>query len=151
MKTTIFLDIDGVLVTLGAWYPPLRPFRDIYGFLFQPTCVENLNRIIKETGAKIVISSTWRSSGLKVLKQMFADRGVKGEIIGTTPISTIDDLYFRREDEIKAWLEKNGLPDKFIATDDMTLNELGKNWIKTSALKGITPEVKDKAIDFLNE
>ena len=44
----IFLDLDSVLTT-----PP--NYRD-----FNPNCVNNLKFIIKETGAKIVVHSTWR-------------------------------------------------------------------------------------------
>lgn len=44
----IFLDIDGVLNRHGD------------GKDFEPECVANLNRVLTATGAKLVISSTWR-------------------------------------------------------------------------------------------
>jgi len=44
----LFLDLDGTLTTPPNW-------RD-----FNPDCVNNLKFIIKETGAKIVVHSTWR-------------------------------------------------------------------------------------------
>lgn len=59
----IFLDIDGVLnVNFNG--------RDKYGRIFHPNFVDNLRDIINRTGAKIVISSTWKMSGLDVMKQM---------------------------------------------------------------------------------
>jgi hypothetical protein len=74
----IFLDIDGVL-NLN------RKERDDYGQLFHDQFVENLDLIIKSTDAKIVISSTWRYSGLEIMKEMWTKRNLPGEVIDTTP------------------------------------------------------------------
>ena len=56
----IFLDFDGVMDT--AYYDHVlhkegKPGNDKYGTIFDPYCVQNLKRIIDETGAKIVVSS----------------------------------------------------------------------------------------------
>jgi hypothetical protein len=74
----IFLDIDGVL-NLN------HKERDEYGPLFHENFVNNLDLIIQETGAKIVISSTWRYSGLTIMKEMWEKRNLPGEVIDTTP------------------------------------------------------------------
>jgi hypothetical protein len=54
----IFLDIDGVL----APHPESckKPNIDKFGYAFDADCVYWLNKLIKETNAKIVISSSWR-------------------------------------------------------------------------------------------
>ena len=59
----IFLDFDGVMDT--AYYDHVlakegKPGNDKYGTIFDPYCVQNLKRIIDETGAKIVVSSSWK-------------------------------------------------------------------------------------------
>ena len=59
----IFLDIDGVLNVIPQG-------RDEYGAIFHPEFVANLKHIIDKTGAKLVISSTWRMSGLKIMKEI---------------------------------------------------------------------------------
>lgn len=103
----IFLDIDGVL---NVCYQK----RDDYGQEFHPEFVENLRRIVEETGAHIVISSTWRMSGLDVMREMWTKRGLPGEVIGITPV-----LRTRhRGDEIQEWLRLNTVETYVILDDD---------------------------------
>lgn len=63
MEKYIFLDFDGVLNTV-QYQAELainsKPYKDIYGPLFDPRTIKHLGNIIKETGAKIVITSNWR-------------------------------------------------------------------------------------------
>lgn len=95
----IFLDIDGVLAVC-------HKERDEYGSLFHSDFVDNLQRIISETGAKIVISSTWRSSGLQVMKEMWKHRNLPGEVIDITPYFYSKDYgKLPRGLEINRWLE----------------------------------------------
>lgn len=44
-----------------------------------------INKLIKETGAKIVISSTWRLSGIEWLREVWKHEKMEGEIIDITP------------------------------------------------------------------
>jgi len=74
----LFLDIDGVLNIDNQE-------RDCYGHLFHKDFVENLRQIIYVTGAFIVISSSWRKSGLKTLQEMWKVRELPGEVIDVTP------------------------------------------------------------------
>jgi len=67
----IFLDIDGVLNVIPQGH-------DKYGGIFHPEFVENLRTIIEATDAKIVISSTWRMSGLNIMKEMWSARNLPG-------------------------------------------------------------------------
>ena len=78
----IFLDIDGVLNT-GWWYTQMdrNTPKDKYGYAFDPNSVANLKKIIDETGADIVISSSWKSFGLSELEEMWQDRGLPGKLI----------------------------------------------------------------------
>ncbi len=74
-KPESFLDIDGVLnPTLynNALYKVWKnnnafKSRDHFGDYFAPYTVDALAKIIQETCAQIVISSTWRLSGLMVM------------------------------------------------------------------------------------
>lgn len=74
----IFLDIDGVLNVIPQGF-------DEFGGIFHSQFVDNLTHIIEVTGAKIVISSSWRQSGLEFIKQMWEKRGYHGEVIDVTP------------------------------------------------------------------
>lgn len=90
----IFLDIDGVLNVIGQGH-------DEYGQIFHQHFMDNLKRIIDETGAKIVISSSWRKSGLKVMQEMWKHRGLAGEVIDVTP-----SLYLEKGGCIQFWNDK---------------------------------------------
>ncbi|NPV13031.1 MAG: hypothetical protein HPY57_14795 [Ignavibacteria bacterium] len=144
----IFLDIDGVLYTTShyTWLSVIEKQKsaDKYGFLFDPKCIANLNEIIEKTGAKIVISSTWRRRGIDYLRECFKYRGINAEIIDLTPISTIDNLFFCRGEEIEQWLIENGLPEKIAVLDDSSLGDGYDDWkffYKTNMTTGITEEI----------
>ena len=152
----IFLDIDGVLNTSGYYsfaYQKNFKVRDNNGTIFDPECIKNLNEITDRTGAKIVISSAWRTLGIQKLKQIFSDRGITGEIIDCTPIGTIDDLFFCRGQEIEHWLTYNGFPEKVAVLDDQSLgkNYKWKYFFQTDATSGITEEIKNRVIEHLND
>jgi hypothetical protein len=180
----IFLDIDGVLVTqrffealdelckMNDW-DFSEKCRDNFGHLFDPLCVEQLDRIIKETEAKIVISSTWRfPGGLNDMKRMWEKRGLPGEIIDVTPDSRPAEMIFetpmgkRREEEsvprgmeIDAWLDKQGyfrgasvsnITSYVIIDDDIDMLYIQRdNIVTTSFRQGLTKDLADECIDIL--
>ena len=76
----IFLDIDGVLNVIPTKF-------DQWGAYFGPDdhFVKNLKKIVDQTGAKIVITSTWRMGGLQNMLDMWSGRNLPGEIVGITP------------------------------------------------------------------
>lgn len=89
----MFLDVDGVLNCEDAyksgeckyvdWETPVGEYDHHQSF-----CSWNkkwLNKLIRESGAKIVISSTWRHSGIEFLKKVWELEQMEGEIIGITP------------------------------------------------------------------
>lgn len=91
----IFLDIDGVLALN-------QQERDEWGSFFHQQFVDNLKLIIDNTDAKIVISSTWRSSGLSEMQNMWIARKLPGEVIGCTGYN---EMRFRGL-EIEEYLDK---------------------------------------------
>lgn len=170
----IFLDIDGVL-NLEVYHAAFwdickrmelkRPdakrlfkeqMRDEYGNLFCPLATRKLEWIIKETGAKIVISSSWRSSGLKIMQEMWKHRGLAGEVIDVTPVAfRLPNLPFadrlERGNEIKNWLEKHPEVEKYVIFDDYNdmLPEQLPYFIQTDEQYGITTNDAVKAIQIL--
>ncbi len=89
----IFLDIDGVLNCENAYRSGECNYtnwnwedgREDHHQSFCSWSKELLNKLIEETGAKIVISSTWRSSGIEFMRKVWELEGMSGEIIGITP------------------------------------------------------------------
>ena len=62
----------------------------------------------------LVISSTWRGLGLKNLRLLFREWGIRGSVVGRTP-----DLGFvDRGIEIEAWIENHQPSDAYVILDD---------------------------------
>ena len=150
MKRIIFLDIDGVLNVYCE-------SRDKYGCTFHTHFEDNLHDLIEATGAEIVISSTWRYSGLKVMQNMWRERGLAGNVIDI--IHIINEGI--RGDEIDYWLRENQVDNYVIIDDnDDMLPEQMEHFVKTSENHGhidkvdfgygLTKECTLKAILILN-
>ncbi len=103
----IFLDIDGVLsgqkYQMEAVGDP--PFIDVSRF-------EILKEIIDKSGAKVVLSSTWKTSWVKGedFDCIFADAGI--DVYDTTP------ALGRKNIEISAWLTAHPETQSFVILDD---------------------------------
>ena len=123
----IFLDIDGVI--------------NIDERKFKKVPQENLVRLLKETGAKIVISSSWRDEDLNYMFNVFRSKGMFEEIISEIiDVTThgrwfIDDLNkfnFVRGNEIQQWIDDN-LKYPWRGSDNINdkehfYNDLGKDY-----------------------
>ena len=164
MRKVIFLDIDGVLNTKW-WYAQMNRNtpKDKYGYAFDPNAVSNLKYILDQTGADIVISSSWKSFGFSELEEMWEERGLPGKLIGITPNSVSDkmllnadldnmELFSIRGMEIKEWLSKNGKRiSHYAIIDDMDnmLPEQQSHFVKTDPEIGITKENANQVIAIL--
>jgi len=162
VKKIIFLDIDGVLNVYCQG-------RDVFGCTFHKHFEDNLRLIIEQTGAKIVISSTWRYSGLKVMKEMWISRGLAGEVIDITPdmIKFVDneDIYesVERGEEIHKWLDDHSDIESYVIIDDDDdmLESQKDNFVLTANNSdhedcvdigyGLTRICAEKAIEILNK
>ena len=118
----LFADVDGVLATPKSYKTILSVPVDKEHCIdkdynsFSAKAVANLNKIIKATDAKIVISSTWRKLySLEALQSIFVQEGIKGEVIGLTPIL---NAPFGRGEEILEWIELNSVPERYAVIDD---------------------------------
>lgn len=149
----IFLDIDGVLNVIPQGY-------DKYGCTFHKHFIENLDYIIQNTDAKIVISSTWRFNGLKEMQDMWINRNLPGDVIDITPYLGNN---VKRGDEINDWLMNNQSISNYVIIDDDDdmLPQQYNNFVKTSDNiehddcvdigYGLTKECAELAIKILNK
>jgi hypothetical protein len=120
----IFLDIDGVLNSV-AWIgggcvrgsiPPTFAEDALVEELLDPSCVARLRQIVEVTGAKIVLSSSWRHwMSLEELAKLLGFHGfTDAPIVGVTP-----DLPGPRGAQVQAWLERNASRETaFVCIDD---------------------------------
>lgn len=164
-RKILFLDLDGVLNT-ARWHEQAKgdQLKDDYGYTFDPTAVANLAEIIERTGADIVISSSWKYSGLSTLLDMWSDRALPGRVIDITPDTESDDFLLNADlenieflsckgYEIKEWLSTHGKNvSRYAILDDEQemLPEQQSHFVRTNPAVGITEEDTEKAITILN-
>ena len=148
----LFLDIDGVLNSHDWWRrrEPLglqgKALRDL-----DPEAVALLNGVIARTGAKVVISSTWRLFGVEFVEEALTRRGFVGEIIGATDVFS-DDMPNRRGREIFSWLNTHAKPESVaIVDDDSDMGPLLPRLVKTTHQRGIEREHVEQLVVLLNE
>lgn len=112
--------------------------------------VRRLNRIVRATGAGVVVSSTWRHvHPIGRLRMLLRARGFVGSIIGATPAIR----RAKRGVECLAWLaSRRRQVASFVALDDMDDYEpmLGR-LVQTSPRDGLQDSHVSAAIDLLRE
>ena len=166
MKKILFLDIDGVLNTerqhdrcVNEGIAPV----DGFGYAFDPIAVANLKRIVKQTGAYIVISSSWKFWGLDAMQQMWANRNLPGKVIDVTPNNMSDEMLLSvdleymdipagKGSEIKEWLStKDHDVIDYAILDDLPdmLPEQESHFVQTDPRVGITKDDADRIIEIL--
>jgi len=165
----IFLDIDGVLNgtdyehNLAVRHPANDPWWDDYLGTekeIDSTRVEKLNRLVRETGAKIVISSAWREDfDIDVLRSILRRAGLRADIIGMTAQNVPDPesasgRLLMRGGLIKHWLDNTrDHVEAFVVLDDTAGQRMVpiRRWlVRTSSVTGLNDAQVDKAIAVLN-
>lgn len=149
----LFLDFDGVLTS----YSSKRYSIDIEK-------IKLINRICKETDAKIVVTSTWRkshdiSSFKKFLIEYFNKHKYRDDLKlpYTIFIDNIIDITDTdgcvRGDEIKRWIDKYSYVDSYAIFDDDSdmLDEQLFHFVQIDTYEGITEREVKLAIDILND
>ena len=148
----IFLDIDGVLNS-DEYLDKVKK-SDIQGIErdIDVEKVKLLKRAIDETGARVVLSSSWRyTRNARYLKELLANYRIR---VDSTP-------YIRDERglEIKKWLSENQGVEDFIILDDEIFDSFDEELIKKlvkvsngngrSLGEGLLPKDVDKIIERL--
>jgi 16S rRNA C1402 (ribose-2'-O) methylase RsmI len=121
---TILLDIDGVLVTTPSWRNT-EILAD--GFMkFNEKAATNLQRIIIETEADIILTTTHRINySIDTWKDVFKQRDILTNSISKLNDKTSIQAMSHRATEIKEWFDNGGYKHNFvIIDDDLSLNSL---------------------------
>lgn len=144
----IFLDFDGVLNT-----PAFLDEVGDYGAIaaahqIDTRAVDELNRLVGLTGAKVVVSSTWRRyHSVEELQKLLESRGFRGEVIGKTP-----ELWCYRGAEIQDWLYEHLEVEQFvILDDDNDMEKLAVKMVQMDPDKGLTEADVDEAVKNMLE
>lgn len=184
-KKIIFLDIDGVLNgynfwSLFGWYifRISSTFSNWYRNKINPSGihekkVKRLAKIIQNTNAKVVMSSSWRIGFWDVsYEEKIGRQKVLADMLNKYNIDVIDITPYsnngRREDEIIAWLSRHeDEVESFVILDDERSDLqcfVGSNLVQTSSVPrgkmimghwyentGLKNKHVKKAIKILNE
>lgn len=136
----LFLDVDGVMINT----PLFEAGRfETLGEEF----LDRLQRIINQTNAKIVLSSSWRleEQSYAKVERALATRNLKLED------RTVELNRFRSH-EIQEWLGRHPQIVKFAVLDDW--NEAGydieHSFFQTKMDDGLTEEIAERVIKHLN-
>lgn len=140
----LFLDVDGVLNTRKTVVSAAkRATQKIPEWPLDKPCLEQLERIIRETGCKVVISSAWRnhSGPYKTLQDC-----CKGQCIGKTPHLPSHS----RDCEIREWLFDK-IVHHAVLDDGISADLFDGSFFKTSLDGGLTEAIANSVIDYLNK
>lgn len=144
----ILLDIDGVMVPANSWKKP--EFHEDGFPVFTRKSVDALNRIISETNAKVVLTTSHKSKySILQWKNIFKHRGIQVKTIKRLSENKTNQ---DRKTEIIKWYSKNGgnQEDFVIIDDDKLLNglpvSLKESLVLTSPSVGLTDELAETAI-----
>jgi hydroxymethylpyrimidine pyrophosphatase-like HAD family hydrolase len=149
MIKVLFLDIDGVLNTdRQQWHCQMNCITPIdeFGYEFDHKAVDNLATILEETGAEIVISSSWKFLGLQTLQKMWEDRKLPGTILDITPDGKSKGW------EIDEWLmECESQVNRYAIIDDENdiLPKQLNHFVQTNYQFGITCKDAERVITIL--
>jgi hypothetical protein len=157
LPKVIFLDVDGVLVTARGLLGEAGP--EDSSLLFFPggppcgmeaRCLAALAALVTRTGARLVVSSTWRCEAqcpgyLPALRAALALAGIGGAFLGCTPASG----HRTRGDEIVAWLREHPHHPSFAILEDSDAHvasfaarvELRARYVQTTMAEGLTEEL----------
>lgn len=147
----IFLDVDGVLN-----HSECQEWENGHWNVIDNKCVGRIKDICRRTGAKIVVSSTWRLSqeGMSTLLQKFGEL-----IIGVTGYLQHSNGKLKeapRHEEIQEWILRHStiVPFDFVVIDDDTDAEIKglDRYIQTGFESGgLTQEKAEKVVKILGE
>lgn len=127
----LFLDVDGVIINRQSC-------KTSYDNA-DPNCVARLNKLIEQSGAKIVVTGAWRiDRSANDLQQLLGKWGVRGVVIAKTPHGPHG---CRRGDEIgKFFQEWQGeqIESFVILDDDADFGQFLPHLVHTRFASGLT-------------
>jgi hypothetical protein len=141
----IFLDIDGVLVTRRTASRNKADFQ----------CVLALNKILKETGADIVLVSSWRYKPIAEMIDIFEGWGIERvdgfDYAPHISLTSEKIVEFLREHEVAAWIAANDVYSFVILDDNGNHYPTLKDYLIIPTFeRGLTMDHAQEAIEILN-
>lgn len=150
----VFLDIDGVLNCAGS---ESRAPSGVIGI--DSSKVKRLKRVVENTNAVIVLTSTWKKEWSHAESERSPDGNYMVKKLsreGLHILDKTDDHVVNRGRGIHDWIEKHGNVDSWIAIDDDVFADYEKYGVMPHLVKtnfdtyGLTDDHVEQCISILN-
>lgn len=146
MKSTIILDLDGVMITTPSWKQG-EILKD--GFdSFNEYAVNNLNSLLDSFDVSLwLISDRRKSYTMEQFNLFLENRKVKGQLVGMVPVYG----NVSRKEELERFIEETGIVDFVIIDDDSSIasSRFKTQWVRTSPLIGFNKDNLNDCIKIL--
>ncbi len=138
-KIYMFLDFDGVI---NIFYKEGTPeyealMKSKYFEFADKKCVRRLSDLCLEFDIDVVISSSWRYSGVEYCTQYLREAGLdeRVKVVGTT-----EEDFHSRQEQIYNYLKKHLDFTGFVVIDDIDMTQLARYQVVTDIWEGLTEE-----------
>lgn len=145
----IFLDVDGPLIP-GRQYDGTEYatwFEDVHCHKYHTECIDVIRQICKETGAVVVHNSAHNGSGPEHMLWQARHNKMHDLLHRRDWITGFPNLFERRIDAIKNWLERHPEVTHWCAIDDEHIPH--ENAILVNFYEGTGEEEYKKALELL--
>jgi hypothetical protein len=157
----LFTDFDGVLNSADSWKVSQEDYDlrsqdteetplSILRLTIDPSHVAILNDVLAQTGAKVVLSTSWRNwPDREHVVGKLRGAGFEGSIVGATPAYL--GVGKKRGDEIQAWLDEHeGEVEAFAIVDDSDdMGALTPRLVLTDPFEGLTTAHVPRLLELL--
>lgn len=117
---------------------------------FTDECMRVLESVVRESGAKIILSSTWRETApqRRAVDARLVAHGLPHVIDYTPQFSSLEG----RAAEILAWASEQSPSCCWVAIDDRELSQLpNTHFVLTDPARGMTPTDGERVLELLRQ
>ncbi|MBQ1438555.1 MAG: hypothetical protein IIZ10_02605 [Solobacterium sp.] len=147
----LFLDFDGVVNVPYEYGTPefdAAMAQGVYDF-FRPEIVERLDKLIHEFDLHVVISSSWRYSGMEFCQNSLRNAGFSEDVI-IEDLTVLSEGMPPRYLEILEYLEDHPRISEILILDDIPMHGLSDYAVQTVFEDGYDEAADQKARAILN-
>lgn len=147
----LFLDFDGVVNVPYEYGTPefdAAMAQGVYDF-FRPEIVERLDRLIHEFDLHVVISSSWRYSGMEFCQNSLRNAGFSEDVI-IEDLTVLSEGMPPRYLEILEYLEDHPKISEILILDDLPMHGLSDYAVQTVFEDGYDEAADRQARAILN-
>jgi hypothetical protein len=144
----LFLDCDGVIGAGRVWAQNESKRWTCPAGWLDPVLIARLNRLVRRTGAAVVLSTSWRRYlGRETVADILRACGFTGDVIGATEV--MGEGVEQRHREVERWVREHPGVMRWVAIDDCEIELPAEHFVRTHAVHGLTDADCDRAVAIL--